>query len=257
MRVLHVSPHPDDELLGCPATLMALRDAGWDIVNYPVALGRPDDHDRRCAELTEACSRVRFELLRTQPLAISSGDDHIVAEQTLTDALSHLVGSYDIVCSPSPHDRHYGHEVVARAVRRALEASDMPARWWMWSLWGDLPLPTVLCSFDRARLHEICHALEAHAGELERNDYRQIIRGRAQATAALGVERVFGFRAAASGGEYAEVVCEAVRRDRRWFLGTAQNLAPDHPLISPSDIDLSFWLDTPSVTVHLRAHPNG
>ena len=31
--LLHLSPHPDDELAGMPATLMALRDAGWRIVN--------------------------------------------------------------------------------------------------------------------------------------------------------------------------------------------------------------------------------
>jgi LmbE family N-acetylglucosaminyl deacetylase len=28
MLVLHLAPHPDDELIGAPATLMALRDAG-------------------------------------------------------------------------------------------------------------------------------------------------------------------------------------------------------------------------------------
>ena len=35
--VLHLSPHPDDEIAGMPATLMALRDAGWRVVNVAAA----------------------------------------------------------------------------------------------------------------------------------------------------------------------------------------------------------------------------
>ena len=40
--VLAVSPHPDDELLGAGATLMALRDAGWRVINLAASLGRED-----------------------------------------------------------------------------------------------------------------------------------------------------------------------------------------------------------------------
>ena len=39
--VLHVSPHPDDELVGAPGTLKTLRDHGWQIVNLAGGLGRP------------------------------------------------------------------------------------------------------------------------------------------------------------------------------------------------------------------------
>jgi len=31
--VLHLAPHPDDEALGAPATLLALRDAGHRVIN--------------------------------------------------------------------------------------------------------------------------------------------------------------------------------------------------------------------------------
>ena len=46
MRVLHISPHPDDELMGAPATLMALRDAGHEVTNLALTLGREADHGR-------------------------------------------------------------------------------------------------------------------------------------------------------------------------------------------------------------------
>ena len=42
--VLHISPHPDDEALGAPATLLLLRRAGWRVVNAVVSLGHTDDH---------------------------------------------------------------------------------------------------------------------------------------------------------------------------------------------------------------------
>ena len=41
-----------------PATLMALRDAGWRIVNLACGLGRPAQHQRRRAEVEEACRRA-------------------------------------------------------------------------------------------------------------------------------------------------------------------------------------------------------
>ena len=47
MRVLHLAPHPDDEVIGAPATLMALRDEHNEIFNYPCSFGRRKDWPRR------------------------------------------------------------------------------------------------------------------------------------------------------------------------------------------------------------------
>ena len=59
------------------------------------------------------------------------------------------------------------------------------------------------------------HILEAYEGELERNDYRRLLAGRATTNAVLGSERVFGFGSpAASPLPYAEVLTE-VRSDGR------------------------------------------
>ena len=71
-----------------PATLMALRDAGWRIVNLACGLGRPAQHQRRRAELEEACRRAGFELLPCEPpLPLSAGDDLAAAEETLVTLL--------------------------------------------------------------------------------------------------------------------------------------------------------------------------
>ena len=147
--LLHLSPHPDDEVAGAPATLMALRDAGWQIVNVACGLGRRAQHQRRRAEVEEACRRAGFALLTCDPpLDLSAGDDLAAAEDALVALLAQL-----LVCAPSPHDGHHAHELVGRAALRAIEAYDArkPALW-LWGIWADLPFPTLIAPFDQARL---------------------------------------------------------------------------------------------------------
>src|SRR5581483_1293741 len=81
--VLHVAPHPDDELLGAGATLMALRDAGWRVVNLACSLGRPEHAARRRAELVEACRLAGFELRIPPQLPPIGRDDDLLAAQPI------------------------------------------------------------------------------------------------------------------------------------------------------------------------------
>jgi len=123
MLVLHLAPHPDDELIGAPATLMALRDAGHEILNVACSLGRPEQEETRRAELEEACRRAGFELLVPE-----EGFEAVLRERHA-----------DLVVGPSPHDRHPFHETVGRALVAA-----RPERLWLWGLWGALPFPTTI-----------------------------------------------------------------------------------------------------------------
>lgn len=52
----------DDELLGAPAALFCLRDAGYRVVNLACSYGRQADRTRRRGELAEALKRARIEL---------------------------------------------------------------------------------------------------------------------------------------------------------------------------------------------------
>src|SRR6185295_887192 len=84
LTVLHLSPHPDDEVLGAGATLLGLREAGHRVINLACSLGRPEQQERRRAEVTEACRRADFELVvHDPPLALSSGDDPFNARKLL------------------------------------------------------------------------------------------------------------------------------------------------------------------------------
>lgn len=247
--VLHVSPHPDDELLGAPAALMALRDAEHHVVNLVVSLGRPDDRKRRRAEAEEASDRAGFELVVADPpLEISRDDDLTRAEAEVRRLVeAHLAEREpSVVVSPSPHDRHHGHEVVARGVREALRGRPDPPLWWMWGLWGALPFPTLFVPFDERRKEEIEGALEAHAGETARNDYRRLVAARGQANAVLGAELVFGFGSDGRGSEYADLLTEVLREQGEWRLGRRRELDPSNPFDTEPLDSADGWVDAPS-----------
>src|SRR4051812_6856972 len=155
-----------------PATLMALRDAGWRVVNLACGLGRPEQHRRRRAEVEEACRRAGVELLPCEPpLGLSAGGDLAASEEPLVRMLAGVPPALApaLLCAPSPHAGHPAHELVGRAARRAVEAHAGPVPpLWLWGVWADLPFPTMIAPFGAERLAEIRDALAAHASEQAR-----------------------------------------------------------------------------------------
>lgn len=232
--VLVVSPHPDDEVLGAGATLALLASHGWRIVNLACSLGRPADHSRRRRELFDAAERIGFETVVMDPLAaISGADDPVRAEDDVANAVISLVAelSPDLVVSPHPRDRHHGHEMVGRGVRRALTQIDRELTWWMWGLWGELPNPTLYVPFDEEILRTVAHALDAHAGENARNAYDRLLPARAITATVLGTERIFGFGSPqADPAPYAELLTE-LSFGGVWRTGAPRVLNPSNPLI--------------------------
>jgi hypothetical protein len=261
--VLHFAAHPDDELIGPPATLMALRDAGYRVLNVACGLGRPEQRARRTAELQEASRRAGFEALVPEhpPIATSRTDDIPTVTAEVLQLAKTTIAEYrpEIVLSPTPHDRHPSHELVARALRDALlEDPADPPRWWMWGLWGELPMPTIGTPFEQPRLEDILTALGAYSGELSRNDYESLVRGKAITSATLGSELLFGF-----GGKeiapapYVELLTETILVDGRWLLGTPRWLDTQAPSPPPGDTDIGDWLYAESITERFGGIPSG
>jgi LmbE family N-acetylglucosaminyl deacetylase len=271
LTFLHLAPHPDDESIGAPATLLALRAAGHAVINYPCSFGRADQAERRRRELVDACERAGFELDRDAPgFALSRDDDLERAQRELTDEIVDRITRrhVDVVVAPSPHDGHHGHEVVGRAARDAVAArGDAAPRLWLWGLWADLPWPTLAFGFDDRLLEQAIHVLEAHAGELQRNDFRELVRGRARANRILGAERVFGYGSGALEQPCAELLTEALLLEGEWSAGGARLLDPADPLTStqkpPSGSDperalprpLGWWLHAESFSDRMRRQP--
>jgi LmbE family N-acetylglucosaminyl deacetylase len=249
--VLHVAPHPDDEALGCPGALLHLLDRGWLVVSVLASLGFPEQHERRRAEFEEASRRAGFVPVILDPsLNISLDDDLSGATERLAFELPQIAFEFEasVVASPSPHDVHHGHEAVARGVQRAVTSLPPSTRWWMWGIWGDLPAPNVFFPFADHELDRMVRILDAYEGELERNDYRRLLTGRAAVSAVLGSEQVFGFGSpAASALPYAEVLTEVRRIGDRWMASEA-HLLDEGPLSDAQfDLDLTAWVEAPSV----------
>lgn len=249
--VLHVAPHPDDEAVGSPASLLHLLDRGWTVVSVISSLGFEAQWERRRAEALEASKRAGFlPVIFDPPLNLDLDADLEAATNRLATELPTIVKEHgaSVVVSPSPHDVHHGHETVGRAVQRAMGVLPPTVRWWMWGVWGDLPAPNVFYPFGEPTLERAAHILEAYAGELERNDYRRLLSGRAAANAVLGSERVFGFGSAAvSTLPYAEVLTEVKWLDGR-FMASEPHQLDEGPFRDASfDVDLTPWLRSPSV----------
>ncbi len=249
--VVHVSPHPDDEAVGCPAALLHLKDRGWQVVNVVCSLGFRHQWERRRAETEEASAREGFiPVFIDPPLDISLGDDLALAAGRLAGVLPGIVAEYgaSIVASPSPHDVHHGPEAVGRGVQHAMAALEPSVRWWMWGVWGDLPAPNVFYPFGQAAMDRALNILEAYAGELERNDYRRLLAGRGAANAVLGAERVFGFGSpAVSDLPFAEVLTEVHLLGDRFMASEAHQLDEGPSPDASFDIDLTPWIVSPSV----------
>ena len=248
--VLHVAPHPDDEAVGSPAALLHLLDRGWTVVSVISSLGFAEQSERRRAEALEASERAGFvPVFFDPPLNLDLDTDLELAMHRLATELPLIVKEHEarIVVSPSPHDVHHGHETVGRGVQQAMAALPPTVRWWMWGVWGDLPVPNVYYGFDQKVLDRTVHILEAYVGELDRNDYRRYVSGRAAAIAVLGSERVFGFgSAAASKLPYAEVLTEVKLMDGR-FMACEPHQLDEGPFRDINfDLDLTPWLQSPS-----------
>lgn len=232
---------------------MALRDAGFRVVNLFCGLGRPEQRERRIAELAAASEMAGFEarVPESPPIVSSRTDDPAWVSARLLELTRGAIADLfpNVVVSSSPHDRHPSHELVARAVRDALPESGLEVpRWWMWGLWGDLPLPTIGTAFDQPRLQEILDALGAYSGELTRNDYRLLVRGRAMMNTALAPERLFGFGSdARAPAPYVELLTETIYSNGAWLLGKRRWLDPNAPFAEADQPDISDWLEAQGV----------
>jgi LmbE family N-acetylglucosaminyl deacetylase len=248
--ILHVAPHPDDEAVGCPGALLHLQDRGWDVVSVIASLGFSGQEERRRAEATDAAERAGFTpVFLDPPLNLDLDGDLSLATHRVATELPNLVEEHGaaIVVSPSPHDVHHAHEAVGRGVQRAMAALPPTMRWWMWGVWGDLPAPNVYYGFDAVVLDRALQILDAYGGELERNDYRPFLTGRAAANAVMGSERVFGFGSpAASPHPYADLVTEVRLVDGRFMASEPHHLDLGPAPSAPYNVDLTPWLDAPT-----------
>lgn len=239
LRVALKPPHADDESIGPLGTALKLGDAGAEMVASVQSLGRPEQHVRRRAEFAEACGRAAFTPKFPDVSArISRGDDLVAAQEQMTESISEFLYDYrpDIIISPSVHDNHPGHEVVARAIRDSIVKTGIDTQWWMHSTWGHLIDISLYSPIDEATFKRVIHVVDAYEGENARNNYQDMVEGSARANAPLGTERLNGPGAErVSPDPKAELFTQAIRKAGLWLAGAPRTLDMNQPLGEPRD----------------------
>ena len=143
---------------------------------------------------------------------------------------------------------------MGRAAYRALEAHPGPTPpLWLWGVWADLPFPTMIAPFDRARLAEIQHALAAHASELARLPLDRLVEARAILAAGVGEERVHGSGLAGDPAvELAELLCEVCSSPPAGGSGRRGGSTPTRRSTRPRSAPIGWWLEGESAHARLR-----
>ena len=141
--------------------------------------------------------RLRAGRSTTRRWRSRSDDDPFSARKLLGATVERLIADerVDLLISPDRDDAHHAHKTVAAVARTA------GVTWWTWGLWRDLARPTIFSPFGDRRLAELQHVLGAHRGEVERNDYHDLLRARAiaRARARRGARLRLRLRAARGG----------------------------------------------------------
>lgn len=172
MNILILSPHPDDETLGCGGAIRKHANAG-DLVNVVYLTsgekGIPGDDPEGVALRREAESHAAGSILGLHSqvyLRFPDGGLWETAglEASIADLLR--VMAPDLVYAPHGDDGHADHMAVGRIVRKLAGGKSAPVRFY--EIWTPLPFPAIVEDIT-AVVTEKRAAIRAYASQAERN----------------------------------------------------------------------------------------
>ncbi len=142
-RLVVVSPHPDDEVLGCAGIMQSAAATGIAVHVISVTDGEacyPDQplwpplrlRDARRRELASAMRELGLDATHVTPLGLPDGGV-TAREDELTQAVASQLVVGDVVLAPWVQDGHPDHEAVGRA---ALAAAEKHVRVLQYPVWA-------------------------------------------------------------------------------------------------------------------------
>ncbi|MGH9153106.1 MAG: PIG-L deacetylase family protein [Acidimicrobiales bacterium] len=180
-----VAPHPDDETLGCGATIARKRAAGTDVTVVIVTDGRLSHHSSalspddlaavRAEEARAACSRLGVDASRLHLLGFEEGTlaaRHEEVTRRVSEILDDAAPSE--VFTTCASDWHRDHQAVSAATRTAVGAAgrrprllEFPVWFWVDGPWradmGSGPRHVARFLLDPARAARL-HAVTVRTG---------------------------------------------------------------------------------------------
>lgn len=185
--VLVLSPHPDDESLGCGGTLKLISSSGGQVDVVYMTRGRmgvepgarattevqEDLAKRRTAEAEEAC-----RILGASSVTFLEGHDTKLPTQPhlAQDILKLLVVKpYHSVFCPWPKDGHSDHMATYQLLHWALRQYGRDIDVWLYEVWTPLE-PNIAIAIDTTIEAKI-QAIRAHQSQLAVIDYEAAFRG--------------------------------------------------------------------------------
>jgi len=170
-QTLVLSPHPDDESIGCGGTLALLTSRGAKVEVAFLTSGAPKhDHEMRDQRRSEA--KAAADVLGLRGLQFLDGQDgELHLQIDLSNAVRQLLekGKHRFVFCPWPHDGHSDHQAAFKILMRALEGTDYSPEIWLYEVWSPLPANRIVNIDSVIDLKR--KAINAHASQIAGIEY--------------------------------------------------------------------------------------
>ena len=169
-RFLVVSPHPDDDAIGCMGTLLKLHDRGAKIRTLYASMQQGNfSADERLAEINAAIYESGILDHRLNRAAFPNTHD-------LKELISEEIADFqpDVIVIPSPFENHDEHLRSFHAVADLLE-NDQKTNVLMYEVWGAL-MPNLVVPSTETRDKKLS-VIRLHGTQMADIDYVRMVRG--------------------------------------------------------------------------------
>lgn len=185
--ILVLSPHPDDETLGCGGTIKLMTQTSAEVDVLYMTRG---ELGVEAPEATNAESRAQLATIRTaeaheacrflgiRHVDFLNGSDGRLGEQTdlSNDLLARLQSRrYGRVFCPHPAERHPDHQATFRFLQSALRSYVEPIHVWLYEVWTPVTF-TICVPIDSTMVIKL-EAIRAHKSQLAYLDYLSAFQG--------------------------------------------------------------------------------
>ena len=201
-RVLAISPHPDDEAIGCGGTISSHVDKG-DVVHVIfLTSGEKGGHgksEEETIKTREAEAQAAADILKIEQIEFwRQPDGNFQASEINISRLVKKIKEHaaEIIYVPHYQEEHHDHKSGARMVEKALQCLDgLKPIVYMYEVWT--PIQKIDHIEDISAFVEIKRrAIQAHKSQCDVLNFEEAI---------LGLNRYRGEMHSWPGGDYAEI----------------------------------------------------